>query len=181
MVIGKGTMLEETQSRTQTSQSRWILTSNGKTLELQKNGDFEHDEKTVSARIPCVCGKRKSSVAKKICTSVRTRMLCQSFNSWNSEIKACEDPITAAVQIKSCTERQKHTGKWQCSKEVRTHLIEMDRSNADKRDRDHVYRAAPPSRRSIEQVVQHTKGTKPERTTLWGGERIVSTEQTRHA
>ena len=46
-VVGPGTKLEETVGRTQTSPSRWNSNPYEKTMELQKNGVFADDDKTV--------------------------------------------------------------------------------------------------------------------------------------
>ena len=52
VVVGKGTLLEEALSATQTPQTTWTTPLTPETLKLHKNGKFEEDEQTDTSRYP---------------------------------------------------------------------------------------------------------------------------------
>ena len=59
VVVGGGTLLEETLGVTQTQQTNWVVPMSAASLELQKKDNLEEDEKTDSSRFHCSsCGNQ---------------------------------------------------------------------------------------------------------------------------
>ena len=54
VVVGEGTLQEETLSVAQTRKTKWDITVNPQKRELLKNGNFEEHDNTDTSRFPCL-------------------------------------------------------------------------------------------------------------------------------
>ena len=67
VVVGRGTLLEETLGVTQTQQTNWVVQVSAASLELQKKGHLEEDEKTDSSRFHCSCCGNQYIIGTTFC------------------------------------------------------------------------------------------------------------------